>query len=221
MAAAQAALSDEEKQLGAVHVHVGAAKTCIALYCGGYPRFSRVLPVGCQHITNDLAIGLNTSVVEAEKLKRRHGVAPSRRPRRGAEHPRVEVPLADGTAMQAYPLWRVGLIVRARVEEIFELVVRELDRSGYGWASSARAVITGGFCRMRGALEAAERALRRPVRFGCVTLDTTLSQFDADATHAVALGAALRGVTHRELALDRRFDDTGWRRLLSRVASWL
>ena len=221
MAAAEAVLTPEEKKLGAVHIHIGAGKTSIALYCGGYPRFSRVLPIGCQHVTNDLAIGLNTSVVEAETLKRRFGIPPSRRPQRGAQKPRVEVPLADGSAMQAFPLWRVGLIVRARVEEIFELAANELGRSGYAWASSARAVITGGYCRMDGALETAERALRRPVRFGCVELDTTLSQFQADPTHAVVLGTVLRGRTHRELQLDRRFEGSGWRRVFSRVAGWL
>ncbi|MFW6108211.1 MAG: cell division protein FtsA [bacterium] len=221
LAAAEAVLTPEEKDLGAAHVHIGAGTTSVALYRGGYPRFSRVLPIGCQHITNDLAIGLNTSVVEAEKLKRRHGIPAARRPRRGAEKPRVEVPLADGSAMQAFPLWRVGLIVRARVEEIFELVAREVDRSGYAWGASARAVLTGGYCRMDGALAMAERSLRRPVRFGIAELATTLSQFQADPAHAVVLGAVLRGRAHRERARDRRFEDSGLRRLLSRVASWL
>ena len=221
LAAAQAVLSDEEKRLGAVHVHIGAGTTSLALYCGGYPRFSRVLPIGSQHITNDLAIGLNTSVVEAEKLKRRCGIAPARRPRGGAETPKVDVPLADGSGVQAYPLWRVGLIVQARVEEIFELASRELDRSGLPVASCARAVLTGGFCAMGGALEAAERALRRPVRAGCVAMETTLGQFQSGPAHVVVLGTVARGVTHRELKLDQRFEETGWRRLLSRVAGWL
>jgi len=137
MAAAEAALTAEEKRLGAVHIHVGAGTTAIALYCGGYPRFSRVLPIGCQHITNDLAIGLNTSVAEAERLKREHGIPSSRRPRRGAERARIEVPLADGSGTQTYPLWRAGLIVQARVEEIFELALRELGRSGYAWGATA------------------------------------------------------------------------------------
>jgi cell division protein FtsA len=221
LAAAEAVLTGEERRLGVVHVHVGAGTTAVALYFGGYPRFSRVLPIGCQHITNDLAIGLNTSVVEAETVKRRHGIPSSRRPRRGAERPRIEVPLPDGTGVQTFPLWRVGLIVRARVEEIFELVARELDRSGYGCAAGARAVVTGGYCRMEGALAMAERVLRRPVRFGCVELETTLSQFQADPAHAVVLGTAVRGRTHRELERDRRFEDSGWRRLFSRVAGWL
>jgi len=221
MAAAEAVLSPEEKRLGAVHVDIGAGTTGITLYCGGYPRFSRVLPVGGQHITNDLAIGLNTSVVEAEKLKRRHGIASSRRPRRGEHSPKVEVPLADGSAMQTFPLWRVGLIVRARVEEMLELVARELERSGLAWTSCARVVLTGGFCHLRGAQAATEGVLRRPVRVGRVEMDTTLSQFESGPSQAVVLGAVARGLVLRELRLDRRFEDSGLRRLLSRVAGWL
>jgi len=218
--AAQAVLWDDEKRLGGVHIDVGAGTTSVALYQGGYPRFSRVLPIGCQHITNDLAIGLNTSVVEAEKLKRRYGVADSRRPRRKADAPTVAAPVADGSAVQAFPLWRVGVIVQARVEEIFELVCKELDRSGLAVAGCARAVVTGGFCRMAGALEAAQRALRRPVRFGRVEMETTLAQFDSDPTHAVVLGMVRRGRSRREQKLDRRFEERGWRALFSRVAGW-
>ena len=221
LAAAEAVLTEEEKQLGAVHIHVGAGTTAIALYFRGYPRFARVLPIGCQHITNDLAIGLNTSVVEAETLKRDCGVATARRPRRRSDAPKVRVPRADGSGVQSFPLWRVGLIVRARVEEIFELVLRELDRSGHAAAASARPVLTGGYCAMDGAVEAAERVLRRPVRVGHVAMATTLSQFDAGPAHAVVLGTVMRGLVHREAKLDRRFEDTGWRRLISRVAGWL
>jgi len=221
MAAAELVLSDEEKRLGGVHIDIGAGKTSVVLYFGGYPRFSRILPIGSQHITNDLAVGLNSSVFEAEKLKRRHGIADARRPRHRADAVTVDVPLADGSAVQHFPLWRAGLIVQARVDEIFELVGKELDRSGMAVASCARAVLTGGFCRMEGALRAAETALRRPVRLGRVEMGTTLGQFESDPTHAVVLGTAARGVLYREQKLDHRFDDGGWRGWLSRAASWL
>jgi cell division protein FtsA len=221
MAAAEAVLADEEKRLGGVHVDVGAGKTSLALYAGGYPRFCRVLPIGSQHITNDLAIGLNTSVVEAERLKRRLGVTDARRPRRRAESPTVEVPFADGSGLQHFPLWRVGLIMQARIEEIFELVSKELDRSGVAAAAGARVVLTGGFCRMTGAREAAEAALGRPVRFGHVEMESALSQFESDPTHAVVLGTISRGLVCREQKLDRRFEEEGWRSFFRRVAGWL
>jgi cell division protein FtsA len=219
-AAAAAVLSEEEKRLGAVHIDIGAGTTSLVLFCGGYPSFARVLPIGCQHITTDLAIGLNTSVAAAERLKRRPGVLAARRPRRGRDSPRIEVPLADGSDTRACPLWRLGFIVRARVEEIFALASKELDRSGVAPAVCARVVLTGGFCRTDGALEAARRLLRRPVRFGTVEIATTLPQFESDPTHAVVLGTLLRGVVRREEKLDRRFDEGGWRGLLRRVASW-
>ena len=220
VAAAEAVLSEEEKRLGGVHVDIGAGTTSIVLYVDSYPRFSRVLPIGCQHITNDLAIGLNTSVAEAEKLKRRYGVLATRRARRGSAAPKVEVPLAHGPGTRTFPLQRLGVIIRARVEEIFQLVRRELGRSGVAEAACARAVLSGGFCRMDRALEAAEKALRRPVRFGAVEMATTLSKFETDPTHAALLGAIARGMVYREHKRDRRFHEGGWRGLIRRIAGW-
>jgi len=221
LAAAEAVLSDEEKRLGSIHVDIGAAKTSLAIYAGGYPRFCRVLPIGSQHITHDLAIGLNTAVDDAEQLKRQHGIVDGRRPRRSENAPKVDILLADGTAVHAVPLWRVGLIVRARVEEIFELVAKELDRSGLPIAGCARVVLTGGFCRMDGALAAAHRTLRRPVRLGRVEMESALAQFEPDPTHAVVLGTLARGVSNRERRFDHRFEESGLRTMFRRVAAWL
>jgi len=222
LAAANAVLSDEEKQLGAVLVDVGAATTSVVLYAGGAPRFCRVVPIGCQHITNDLAIGLNTSVDVAEDLKRRHGVPDCIPPRGRGRDEKVAVAAAEGEGSRQVSLERVGLIVRARVEEIFEIVARELERSGLPAAAGARVVLCGGFSRMEGGLEAARRVLRRPVRLASPQVETTLGQFVPDPTHAVLLGTLLRGVWYRERKLDRRFEDGGGlRAMLRRVAAWL
>jgi cell division protein FtsA len=221
-AAAHAVLSDEEKRLGSVHIDVGAGTTSVVLYAGGHPRFSRVLPIGGQHVTNDLAIGLNTSVAAAERLKRRPGLLAARRRRsRGGEASRVQVPAADGSDTRTYPLWRLGFIARARVDEIFELVATELDRSGVPEAACARAVLSGGLSRMDGVLEAARRVLNRPARFGAVEMETTLNQFAPDPAHAVLLGTLYRGMVWRREQLDRRFEEGGWRGMLHKAAGWL
>ncbi len=212
VAAANVVLSEEEKQLGGAFVDVGATTTSIVLFAAGAPRFCRVVPIGSQHITNDLAIGLNISVDEAEDLKRRYGIAEAHagRAHRG-QSGGSEVPLA-----------RLALIARARVEEIFEIVATELDRSGHPAAASARVVLAGGFCRLPGGLEAARRVLRRPVRIAAPEIETTMSQFNPDPTHAVLVGTLWRGVWHHERKLDRRFDDERWfRSVLRKVAGWL
>ena len=221
LAAAEAVLSPEEKRLGSAHVDVGAAKTTVSVYANGYPRYVRVLPIGAQHITNDLAMGLSIPLAEAEALKQRCGITDARRPRGGEPAETVDVTLPDGSGAQAIPLWRIGLITRARVEEIFELVCKELDRSGVAAAAAGRVVLTGGFCRMAGALAAAHRVLHRPVRLGCVEMGTVLSQFHSDPAHAVVLGTLARGVYHREQRHDRRFEERGLRTMFKRVAGWL
>ncbi len=221
LAAAEAALSPEEKRLGCAHVDIGSAKTSVAVYAAGYPRHVRVIPIGAQHITNDLAIGLNTSLADAENLKRTCGIADARRPRNGDPCEKIVVPLADGAGPQAVPLWRIALIIRARVEEIFELVDKEFDRSGLAPATCGRVVITGGFCKMAGALAAAHRGLHRPVRLGRVQMKSLLKTPELGPEHAVVLGTIGRGIYHREAKLDRRFEERGFRPLLKRVAGWL
>jgi len=221
IAAASAVLTEEEKKLGGVHVDIGAGTTSVTLFAGGAPRFFRVLPVGGRHVTNDLAIGLNTTVAEAELLKRRSGLNESGGPRRRQDGPKVAVPVPDSTAVREVPLWRLRVIVRARVEEILEMVVKELGRSGVPEANCARAVLTGGFCRMQGAYGVAKDVLARPVRLGRVEMETSLGQFESDPTHAQVLGIIERGIFHREQKLDKRFEEGGLRGLLSRVAGWL
>jgi cell division protein FtsA len=204
-----------------VHIDIGAGTTSVTLFAGGYPRFFRVLPVGGQHVTNDLAIGLNTTAAEAELLKRRFGLGEGGTPRRRSNGPKVAVPVPDSAAVREVPLWRLHVIIRARVEEILEMVVSELGRSGVAEAACARAVLTGGFCDMQGARAVAKDVLGRPVRFGRVEVETTLGQFESNPAHAQVLGIVERGVYYRDQKLDRRFEEGGLKGLLNRVAGWL
>jgi len=208
LAAAEAVLTQEEKRLGCAHVDIGAGTTSVCVYARGYPRHVRVLPIGAQHITNDLAIGLNATVADAEQVKRRCGITDARRPRNGEPCEKLDVPLADGHGPQAVPLWRIALIIRARVEEIFELVARELDRSGAAPVGT-RVALTGGMCHMHGVLAAAHRVLRRPVRLGIVEMRAIIPQFQPQPTHAVVLGALERGVQLRGQGVEPQFQDRG------------
>ncbi len=219
LAAAEAVLSAEEKHLGAAHVDIGAEKTSVSVYVGGYPRYTRVLPIGAQHIARDLAICLNVRIADAEGLQQRYGCLDVRRPRGGDVGEKIEVPFPDGGA-QIVPLWRVAAVIRARVEEIFELAAKELERSGFA-AASGKVVLTGGFCRMAEALAAAHRILGRPVRFGQVKVATILPQFSSGPAHAVVLGAIERGAHHRERRFDHRFEERRIGSLFKRVAGWL
>lgn len=219
LAAAEAVLSPEEKRLGAAHVDIGAEKTGVSVYAAGYPRYTRILPVGAAHIARDLAICLNIRLADAEAIQRRYGIPDARRPRGTDGGERIEVPFPEG-GTQIIPLWRAALVIRARVEEIFALAGKELDRSGYA-SACGRVVLTGGFCRMAEALPAAHRALGRPVRLGHVQLQSILPQFTSGPAHAGVLGALRRGIHHREQALDRRFHEPRLGSLLRRVATWL
>jgi len=221
LAAAEAVLTDEEKSLGSTHVDIGAAKTSVSAYAGGHPRYTRVIPIGGHHVTNDLAMGLDIAIADAEALKVRCGIPDARRPRGGEPAETLDVPLPDATGSQPVPLWRIAQIIRARIEEIFELVAKEIERGGFAPAACGRVVLTGGPVSAPGTLAAAHRALHRPIRLGKPDVSSVVTQFQCSPAHAVVLGTLARGLYHREKRFDQRFHERSFRTLFRRVAGWL
>ncbi len=128
LASSEAVLSQEERDLGVAMVDLGGGTTDLAIFLDGSIRHSAVLPIGGQNLTKDLAIGLLTSQTEAEKIKVQHGM-----PRTGLVqgHETVEVPSVGDRPARTFSRRDIAEILEPRVEEIFELVRREITRAGY------------------------------------------------------------------------------------------
>ncbi len=159
-------LVDDEKELGCTLIDIGAGTTGIAVFANGQPEYAAVLPVGGNHITNDIACGLTTTVTHAEKLKNLYGCAfPS--PHDDKEI--LNVPLVgeneDTGSFQIKKSDLIRIIV-PRVEEIFELVRKRLEDEGFYHIPSRRVVLTGGSSQLQGIREAAAFVLDRQVRIG-------------------------------------------------------
>jgi cell division protein FtsA len=163
IAAGEAILSEDEKELGCVLVDIGGGKTNIAIYHHGAVRHSAVVPMGGELFTNDIAVGLRTSIPEAERIKREQGCALSSISEAdkvfeisgmGARHPRTiaQTVLSD--------------ILQPRAEEIVHLVRNEIRIAGYERQAGAGIVFTGGGALLRGFVELAEQTLDLPVRIG-------------------------------------------------------
>ena len=148
-------LSQEERDLGVAMVDLGGGTTDLAIFLDGSIRHSAVLPIGGQNLTKDLAIGLLTSQTEAEKIKLHRGIA-----RTGLVqgHETVEVPSVGDRPARTFSRRDVAEILEPRVEEIFELVRREIARAGYeGWLcvdEESSATLDEGFRRSREWLDA-------------------------------------------------------------------
>ena len=163
LASSEAVLTDEEKELGIAMVDLGGGTSDLAVFSDGTICHSAVLPVGGQHITTDLQIGLRTSLADAEKIKMRYGAALVNMVKNTEV---VEIPSVGGRPSHPMSRREIAEIIQPRVEEMFELVLREIHRSGYEGKLAAGVVITGGTSMLEGMPDAAELVLDLPGRRG-------------------------------------------------------
>ncbi len=163
VASSEAVLSQDEKDIGVVLLDMGGGTTDIAVFLDGAIRHTAVIPIGGDHLTNDLVVGLRTSAREADQLKKKYGsclvslVSPDEQ---------VEVPSVGGRPPRPMPRQVMAQILEPRVEELFELVKAELQRSGFKELMAAGLVLTGGCSLLDGAVELGEEVFDMPVRLG-------------------------------------------------------
>ena len=165
-AAAKSVLAEDEKALGVTLIDMGGATTGVAVFHGGNLVHSSIVPIGGQHITNDIARGLSTTIAHAERMKTLWGSAI---PSLMDERETIAVPLLGERGVDTIhqvPRSMLTGIIRPRLEEIFELVRDRLEESGCGHLGGGRAVLTGGASQLSGTREVAAQWLDRQVRLG-------------------------------------------------------
>jgi cell division protein FtsA len=188
IAGSYSVLSDTEKELGTVLVDIGGGTTQVCIFQGGSPYYSAVLPVGGQNITNDLAIGLRTSLEVAEKAKIKISLMS------GADvEDEISLVGLGGEASESMPRKMFEEIIRARLLEIFNLVGAEIKKSGLLGKVPGGIVLTGGGSETKGALDAAKSVLRLPVRLGLPAGVTGLIDEIVGPAYSCSVGLALFG----------------------------
>jgi cell division protein FtsA len=183
-------LTPEEKELGVALVDVGAGTTDVVIFHGGAVRHTASLPLGGQHLTNDIAAGLRTPTAEAEKIKQRFGCARAAVVER---HVEIEVPSVGNREPRVLSRHILCEIIEPRVEEIFQLVAREIIRSGYEEVLASGVVLVGGTVLLDHIGDVAEQVLRLPVRIGVPHHVHTLADLVASPIHAASIGLLLAG----------------------------
>ncbi len=218
LAAATAVLSDEERELGVLLVDMGGGTTDIALYHDGTLKHTAVLGIGGNHVTNDIAAGLRTPFNDAERIKRRYGFAKAKMV---TEDERVEVPIMAGKGAGSVSRQILCEIIEPRLDEIFELIQREVAKSGYEGALASGVVITGGAMLLPGAIELAERSFGLPVRLGVpVHVGGLVDVIDSPA-YAAGVGLVLHGMKRQERGVFRPRDDKILAKVKHRMSDWL
>ncbi|PYN75808.1 MAG: cell division protein FtsA [Candidatus Rokuibacteriota bacterium] len=194
LASAEAVLFDDEKELGIVVIDIGGGTTDVALLRNGAVWHTVVLPLGGDHISNDIAIGLRTPTADAEDIKKRYGCALTALV--PAEET-VDVPSVGGRKPRQLSRQLLSEIIQPRVEEMFTLVARELARAGFQDAATAGVVVTGGTSIMEGVPELAEGIFDQPVRRGVPIGVGGLADVIESPIYSTSVGLALYGSRSR------------------------
>src|ERR671927_9121 len=166
LAAAEAALTEDDKEFGAALVDVGAETTGLVIYQRGAVQHTAVFALGGSHFTNDIAFGLRTPIPEAEKIKRTVGCASSASLSEGERGELVEVPSVGGRAPRQLSRQILCDILQPRAEEVLMQVADEIRESGWERQLSSGVVLTGGGALLSGMSEIAEQVFDAPVRLG-------------------------------------------------------
>jgi cell division protein FtsA len=190
LASAEAVVSPEEKELGILLVDLGGGTTDAALFRDGAIWYTGILPLGGDHISNDIAVGLRTPTADAEELKKRYGCALTALVR---EDETVDVPSVGGRKPRQLSRQILSEIIQPRVEEIFTLVARDLARAGLQDAAAAGVVVTGGTSIMQGVPDLAEQIFDLPVRRGVPGGIGGLADVVQSPIYSTAVGLARYG----------------------------
>ncbi len=191
LAAAEAVLTPEERELGVALIELGGGTTNVVVVQSGAIRHTAVLPVGGNHVTNDLAAGLRTPFAEAERLKQRHGSALTSA---APEEQSIEVAGIGGRAPTLLSRRKLADVIEPRVEEMLTLVKQEIARAGCDRILTSGIVLTGGGAVMDHMTNLAERVFRAPVRLGVPLHLQGLVDVVASPMYSTAVGLVLHGM---------------------------
>ena len=195
LACADAILQLEERELGVCLLDIGAGSTEIIVFYEGAVAHSAAVPIGGDHFTNDIAVGLRTPIQEAEKIKKLFGCAVVTAVPEGNE---IEVPAVAERPSRMMSQRLVAEILEPRARELFEMVRDNLRQAGVLEALGAGCVLTGGGARLAAIAEIAEQVLRCPIRVGGAGALSRMPANFAEPEFCTAVGLLL--YTHRSRA---------------------
>jgi cell division protein FtsA len=218
LASAFSVLSEDEKELGVALVDIGGGTTDIAIFCNGAIQHTSVVAIGGQHLTNDIAVGLRTPQEEAEAIKKRYGCSTSKMI---GKDEMIEVPSIGTRPNRILRRQILGDILEPRVEEIFELVRREIERVKLTELLASGVVITGGTTLLPGMTEVAEEIIGLPVRQGVPQGIGGLVDVVKSPIYATGVGLVQYGAHHLDQRYFRAREDNIYTKVKKRMGAWL
>lgn len=190
LATSEAVLTNRQKELGVVVVNIGGSTTSLVVLEEGDILHTAVLPLGSDHITSDIAIGLRISIDTAEKIKLEYGSAVSSGISKKKD---IDIGELEGKESNFVSLKYISEIIQARVDEIFDKIDAELKKIDKSGKLPAGVVLTGGGAKLDGLIEAAKKRLRLPASLGKpLNIATAIDKVN-DSAFSTAIGLVIWG----------------------------
>ena len=200
LAAAEACLTQDERELGCCLLDIGGGTTELIVYGGGVVRHSGAVAIGGDHFTNDLAVGLRTPIPEAERIKRHHGCASASLLRQDSS---IEIASVGDRPPRTIFARMLTDIIEPRAQELLALIADDLRRSGLDSQIPAGLILAGGGARLNGFLEFAEQGFHLPVRIAEPRGIQDLPEQVAQPEYATVVGLVLYAAKARRNAQQR------------------
>jgi cell division protein FtsA len=188
MMSADSTLRADEKEIGICLADIGAGSTDVIVYADGMVAHSGAVPVGGDHFTNDVSVGLRTPLVAAEEIKRAYGHAIRNNAPITSE---IEAPAVGDRPSRLLPQSFVAEIIEPRATELCELLRDHLRQAGVLELCPAGVVLTGGGAGLNDLAELCERVMKRPARVGMPVSIAKLPPQLAQPAFATAIGLAM------------------------------
>ena len=200
LASAEACVTQDERELGCCLLDIGGGTTELLVYLGGVVCHTSAVPIGGDHFTNDLAVGLRTPIPEAEKIKRHRGCIAS-----SLLHDDTSIEIASVGDRPPRTVFARMLtdILEPRANELLALVREDLRRTGLERQIPAGFILTGGGSRLNGIVELTEQVFHLPVRIAEPKGVADLPEQVAQPEYATAVGLVMYGAKMRRTAAHR------------------
>jgi cell division protein FtsA len=200
LASAESCLTQDERELGCCLLDIGGGTTELVVFGNGMLRHAAAIPVGGDHFTNDLAVGLRTPIPEAEKIKREHGYVFKKLIH---EDRAIEIASVGDRPPRTVFTRMLNEIVEPRAQELLSLVRDELQRGGFGALIPAGLVLSGGGANLKGLTELAEGMFNLPVRLATPRGLEGMPEQLSRPEYATVVGLLLYGARARRQAPQR------------------